>query len=213
MQPFECKYFDWDTRSTDPLYDWVYGNFSDLGCSENATSVYTITKDLILNGIKANFKRIFFLESGMDISHPGDYELGVRMYKSKLLNGGIGEFAAKARDLDFWVRAKLEFKEDDLVIEVTNNQEMVQSEMYKINSSILYSQKYEDIMEYYLERADDSEGEGIGIALIIILLKSMNVNLYSFQIFNLDGLTRASVEIPKICLRNLGKKEGKMRTI
>jgi hypothetical protein len=63
-------------------------------------------------------------------------------------------------------------------------------------------------MEYYLERADDSEGEGIGIALIIILLKDLGVPVSNFRIENQNGFTEASIAFPWSDLQLAAKKES-----
>ena len=48
--------------------------------------VYTCTKELAINGTKANLKRIFFLENGLNISMTEDYERGMELYKSIMNN-------------------------------------------------------------------------------------------------------------------------------
>ncbi len=184
------------------IYDCILEILKEKGLSSHTSTIYTIVKDLILNGVKANLKRLFFQEIHSDITHPSDYELGVRMYKSKVLQGKLPDYQQSAIKNNYFVEIKFIADENNLNISVTNNQMMVISEMNKIRSSILNSQNYSDIMEYYLERADDSEGEGIGIALIVILLKALGGNLEQFQIRNENGSTIASVLISWNGLKN-----------
>ncbi|NCN08965.1 MAG: hypothetical protein GW938_03890 [Leptospira sp.] len=192
---YTFRYHLWNPEENNEIYDAIYSILKQKSLESFTSTIFTISKDLLLNGIKANLKRLFFQEIKADIAHPSDYELGVRMYKSKVLHGKLPDYKEAAIENDFYVEINLFDNEKGFFISVKNNQTMVNNEMNKIRSSILHSQNYNDIMEYYLERADDSEGEGIGIALIVLLLKSMNSRLENFQIRNEDDCTIASVEI------------------
>lgn len=166
------------------------------GISELSAILFTIVKDLILNGFKANFKRIFFQENQLDIHSPADYELGVRMYKSLILSGRGNTFEPLARERNLYVHLKIEHNESQIKFDVRNNNTLVRGEMQKIRNSLLHAQNYNDIMEYYIERGDNSEGEGIGIALCVILLKGEGLPTDQFRIYHEDGETIAQLSIP-----------------
>ncbi|WP_209452036.1 hypothetical protein [Leptospira ryugenii] len=157
---------------------------------------YTMVKDLVLNGFKANFKRVFFLENHLDIDSPADYELGVRMYKSFILAGKSKTYTDIAAGKNFWVNTEFSFDQDEIRVIVANNQSLTPAEMSKIKHSLVHAQNYNDIMEYYIERGDHSEGEGIGIALIVILMKGNGIPTTNFKIQSIKGETIASVKIP-----------------
>jgi len=157
---------------------------------------YTIVKDLILNGYKANFKRVFFLENKLDINSPADYELGVRMYKSFILAGRSKSYSELAEQKNFFVDIGITHNHDAIHVTVTNNNRLTPGEMLKIKNSLLHAQDYNDIMEYYIERGDNSEGEGIGIALCVILLKGEGIPTHNFKIFSNKNDTIATVTIP-----------------
>ncbi|TGL19996.1 hypothetical protein EHQ46_11430 [Leptospira yanagawae] len=164
---------------------------------ENLSAIlFTIVKDLILNGFKANFKRLFFQENQLDIQSPADYELGVRMYKSLILSGRGNAFEPLAREKNLYVRVKIEHGDTQIKFDIRNNSMLVRGEMQKIRNSLLHAQNYNDIMEYYIERGDNSEGEGIGIALCIILLKGEGLPTDQFRIYHEDGETIAQLNIP-----------------
>jgi hypothetical protein len=208
MQERQFHFFHWNPAETTDVYDSLFSILEEQSLSNLTSSIYTITKDLILNGTKANYKRIFFIKTGLDINHPGDYELGVRMFKSKVLLGSLPDFAPIAKELNLWVEANFISDEENFTVKVKNNQSMVSPEILKIRTSLVYAQNYDDIMEYYLERADDSEGEGIGIALIIILLKDLGVPVSNFRIENQNGFTEASIAFPWSDLQLAAKKES-----
>lgn len=157
---------------------------------------YTIVKDLILNGFKANYKRIFFLENHLDIESPADYELGVRMYKSFILSGKSSSYEPLAKERNFFVDTFIEHNSESIIVTIRNNSKLARGEMLKIKNSLIYAQDYNDIMEYYIERGDSSEGEGIGIALCILLLKGEGIPTENFRITSINDETIASVRIP-----------------
>ncbi|WP_411821615.1 hypothetical protein [Leptospira sp. 'Mane'] len=164
--------------------------------SDFSSIFFTIIKDLILNGFKANFKRIFFLENRLEIESGADYELGVRMYKSFILSGKSETYEKLAREKHYFVETRIEHNPDFIEVTITNNNRLVKGEMQKIKNSLTYAQNYNDIMEYYIERGDNSEGEGIGIALCVILLKGEKLPVENFKIMSTDKETIAKVKIP-----------------
>lgn len=192
----EFLFHNWKPNEDHRVYDYIKEICEAKSLGPIASNIYTIAKDLILNGTKANYKRIFFQTVSMDITHPADYELGVRMFKSKVLSGSLPDFEPLAEEMDLWVKVEFRMDGESLFLKVTNNQAMVPPEIQKIRNSFIHAMDYNDIMEYYLERADDSEGEGIGIALVIILLKFLEVPLGNFQIQNTAGYTVANIEFP-----------------
>ncbi|WCL48422.1 hypothetical protein [Leptospira sp. GIMC2001] len=202
MAERKFKYFLWNPETDDRVFQYLSTILKDGGYPTIVSEIYTMVKDLILNGLKANYKRLFFQDAGLDIHHISDYELGVRMYKSRITSGSLPEFSKLAETNDLWVEASIDWRDDGLKIIVTNNMSMVAAEMLKIRSALMHAQNYDDIMEYYLERADDSEGEGIGIALIVIIMKSLQVELQNFQIFNEGGYTIAQIFLPWSSLDN-----------
>ena len=61
------------------------------------TTLYTILKELVINGCKANQKRIFFDEQGLDLFNPDDYKLGIQKYKEIFSEQMALEYGLKAR--------------------------------------------------------------------------------------------------------------------
>ncbi len=163
---------------------------------------FTLIKDLVLNGYKANFKRVFFLENKMNIQSPVEYELGVRRFKSLLQQGKTTGYLEKAERLGFFVETRFQHNPTEISVEVRNNNPLAKGEMTKIKHSLFHAQNYNDIMEYFIERGDNSEGEGIGIALCVILLKGEGISTENFKIFSNETETVASLRIPLKSIKN-----------
>ena len=158
--------------------------------------VYTCTKELAINGTKANLKRIFFKENGLDIVKEGDYEKGIELYKSIMKEEITLQYGVKAKQQGLFVKISFVHNEDVLKIEVTNNTGITKQEEKRLREKLKKTMKYDDLMQYYLDNSDDTEGSGMGIALIIILLKGELIDPNLFRMCINENITTAKIEIP-----------------
>ncbi|MBN2441993.1 MAG: hypothetical protein JXJ04_11620 [Spirochaetales bacterium] len=158
--------------------------------------VYTCTKELAINGTKANLKRIFFLENGLDITVEKDYEKGMDLYKNNMREEITLQYGVKAKQQGLFVKISFVHNEEVLKIEVTNNTGITKQEEKRLREKLKKTMKYDDLMQYYLDNSDDTEGSGMGIALIIILLKGEKIDPNLFRMCINENLTTAKIEIP-----------------
>ncbi len=158
--------------------------------------LYTITKELVINGVKANQKRIFFEDQGLDINVDADYEKGITLFKQEFSSTMNEDYGRKARERNIYVKIFLTFNEDGMSVEVENNTPVAEIEERRLREKIKKSMGYNDIAEFYMDNMDNTEGAGLGIALIIILLKGQNIDPNLFRIVTLAEKTVARVEIP-----------------
>jgi len=160
--------------------------------------VYTCTKELAINGTKANLKRIFFDEQKLDINNEDDYEKGMELYKKIMKEDLTIQYGKKAKKSGLYVKILFIHNEDTLLIEVTNNTPITPQEESRMRMKLANTMKYDDLMAYYLDNADDTEGSGMGIALIIILLKGENIDPNFFRIMTDENTTTARIRIPMV---------------
>ena len=162
------------------------------------TTAYTILKELVINGCKANQKRIFFDERGLDITDPQDYVQGIAEYKKIFSEDMALEYGLKARTRGYYVIIDFNFDSTGMTLEVINNTPIARQEETSIRERLKRAMGYNDIAEFYMDQAmeGDSEGAGLGIALIIILLKGENVDPNFFCIIIEEDRTIARLEIP-----------------
>lgn len=158
--------------------------------------VYTIVKELTINGIKANQKRIFFEDSGLDIYNEADYEEGMVQFKKEFSESMNETYGQRAREKGIYVKIFLTYDQNGLCVEVENNTPIAPVEELRLREKMKKSMGYNDIAEFYMDNMDNTEGAGLGIALIIILLKGENIDPNLFRIFTHDSRTIARVEIP-----------------
>ncbi len=160
-------------------------------------SVVTILREIIINALKANAKRTFFMKSNLNINDEHDYKKGMAKFKKKV----VGDFDSIEADLkrsDLYVQICFEAAPDMIRISVSNNSPVLPVELDRINFRIDKALKYNDFSEAYSEIEDDTEGAGLGIVLTILLLKNMGIDPLSYRIENAGKITRTSLAIPSV---------------
>lgn len=160
--------------------------------------LYTVLKELVINGCKANQKRIFFDEVNLNIQNPDQYKDGMSRYKASFSEEMALEYGLKARARGYYVLIDFIFTDDGFTMEVINNTPIAEEEEISMREKLKRAMGYEDIAEFYMDQAmqEDSEGAGLGIALIIILLKGEGIDPNYFRIIIQEDRTLARVEIP-----------------
>jgi hypothetical protein len=158
--------------------------------------VYTCTKELALNGTKANIKRIFFEEHKLDIKNQDDYAKGVELYKNVIKEEEVLKYGPKARQKGLFVKISFIHNKEVLKIEVLNNTAMTEQEEIRLRQKFSQVMEYDDLMEYYMDHSDETEGSGLGLALVMILLMAEGINPGFFRVGREKNATIARLEIP-----------------
>ncbi|MCB1170747.1 MAG: histidine kinase [Leptospiraceae bacterium] len=161
-------------------------------------TLYTILKELVINGCKANQKRIFFDEVGLNIKDAAQYDEGIAKYRATFSEKMSLEYGMKARRKGYFVLIDFHFDDDGLTIEVVNNTPIAPQEEEAMREKLKKAMGYNDIAEFYMDQAmmGESEGAGLGLALVIILLKGEGVDPKLFRIMIREDRTIARLEIP-----------------
>jgi putative nucleotidyltransferase with HDIG domain len=152
-------------------------------------------KELIINAQKANIKRVYFEEKGLDILEDHDYDTGMAAFRRE-----------SAERLEHWLQL---LKEKNLVIGVTfhttggnlaiavrNSAELTPREQSRIYDRIARARAFHSFVEALAQPIDASEGAGLGILILLQFLKRIGLGEEAFLIEALDGGTTASLTIP-----------------
>jgi hypothetical protein len=158
--------------------------------------VYTIIKELSINACKANQKRVFFEENGYDIFNPDDYAKGIVEYKATFSETMGYEYGPKSKARGYYCEISFEYNETGITITVSNNTPITKQEEKAIREKLAIAMGYDDLAQFYMDNADNTEGAGLGLALIIIMLKGEGLDPNYFRISIQEGLTIARLEIP-----------------
>jgi len=159
-------------------------------------AIFTSLKEMIINGVKANVKRIFFEEHSLIISDPGDYKFGMNVIKKRTSDEWIKEYGKKAKEKNVKVQASFSYNQHGLRVEVLNDTPLLDSDEKRIRKKLLEGRKYNDIVDYYKKHSDQTEGEGLGLVLNLLLLKSENIDPSLFRIGVINGKTLSRIEFP-----------------
>jgi putative nucleotidyltransferase with HDIG domain len=159
-------------------------------------SINTILREVVVNALKANAKRVYFKKLSLDINNPADYITGMKQFKQNV----IGEFDQISADLkrsDYFVNLNFKMENENLLMTLQNNSPILPEELKRVQHRISKAIQYNDFSEAYQEVEDDSEGAGLGIVLTILLLKNMGIDPHTFKIQSDSRLTTTYLMVPK----------------
>ncbi len=168
------------------------------GKPELMEAIYTAVKELAINAVKANMKRVVFQQNRLDINKPEDADQGHQLFKQRLESSGrnMAEFAREAREMGYSVLLDFIPEKDCLLIEIRNNALISRDENTRLRSKLAKSMTYEDIAQFYMDFADNTEGAGLGMTMITVMLRQNEIDPHCFTIFNDDIYTIARLEVP-----------------
>ncbi|HQO39289.1 MAG TPA: HDOD domain-containing protein [Spirochaetota bacterium] len=158
-------------------------------------SLLTMVRELVVNALKANAKRIYFKKKNLDINNSSDYSTGRASFKEEI----IGDFDFIRSDIvqsDYSVNLNIIPQDDRTVISVRNNAAMLPVEQERINKRLALALACESFGDIYDQVEDDTEGAGLGLVLIIMFIKSMGLNTSAFSITSDEDSTVSSITIP-----------------
>ncbi len=158
--------------------------------------LYTCVKELIVNATKTNAKRMYFSSTGLSVDDEAEYAAGMAAIKTQLSEEWVRKYGIRAREANLSVRVVFHHGPRGLRIEVINNLGLIPWDEVRIRRKMESAMKYEDLISFYADHADQTEGEGIGLAMVLLLLRGEQINPALFRVGLKDGRTMARLEIP-----------------
>ena len=156
--------------------------------------VYCV-RELAANAKKANTKRVYFQERGLDISNPDEYQQGMEQFKENTLDN-ISHFLQLQKERGLYIRLILQIQEDIFKIEIRNNVAVIRTELIRIHDRLARSRKYDDLDEALSQILDDSEGAGLGLVILALMLRKIGLDDDCFDIRCNEKETIARILIP-----------------
>jgi hypothetical protein len=169
----------------------LYGKSGDM-----QTFLYTTVKELAINGLKANYKRIFFRENNLDILSEDAYNHGMTLYKEHMNEEMAAVYGQKAQNYRIAVSIHLNHSAEGVMVEVINHSSITPFEEKRFREKLQEVMAYDDLMQFYMDHADDTEGAGMGLALIVTLMKKVGINPHLFRMIVGEDKTTARIEVP-----------------
>ena len=175
--------------------------FKKYSKEEDVYIVYTITKEIITNAIKANIKRAVFHNLNLDLKNETDYKQGLISMKKRLRSKYEEQNNETLKELGLFIDISFNYFENNLRIEVLNQVPLNKEEDLRIRKKFMMAKKYSSIADFYLEQMDEAEGAGIGIVMILMLLKNRKIHQKQFIIeSDYKKYTKAHLTFPLVSI-------------
>jgi putative nucleotidyltransferase with HDIG domain len=156
--------------------------------------VYSV-QELVTNAKKANTKRVYFMERGLDIEDQKDYEMGMANFKEDTLSN-IAHYLQLQKEKGLHIKVILQIKRNTIHIEIRNNVKATKMEQLRIHDKMARSRQFNSLDDALSHVLDDSEGAGLGLVILVLMLKKIGLDDSSFTITTTDKYTIASISIP-----------------
>ena len=157
--------------------------------------IYCI-QELVVNAKKANTKRVYFIDRGLDLNDKNDYQRGMTTFKDDTLNN-IDYYLDLQRQQGLYIKLILHLKNNIITIEVRNNATITASELDRIQKRLQKANEFETMEEAIVHLLDDTEGAGLGLVMLVIMLKRLGLESNAFEILKAGNETVARIIIPK----------------
>jgi putative nucleotidyltransferase with HDIG domain len=151
--------------------------------------------ELVINAKKANTKRVYFTERGLDIENSNDYKFGMEKFKEETITR-IPYYLQLQKEKGLYIKVQLQIKRNTILIEIRNNAKATKTEQLRIHDKLARSRQYNNLEDAMTHILDDSEGAGLGLVILVLMLKKIGLDDDSFTFKTTDKDTVASISIP-----------------
>ncbi len=179
-----------------PVLDGILETFlSELGQEKIQETLSYCVKELILNAEKANAKRVYFEEQGLQITRKMDYEKGMKAFHGKL-SENLAHFLQKLRERQLFIQVAFQSTGGAFVVSVRNDALLAPMEQSRIKERIDRARTFRSFSEALETSVDHTEGAGLGIMILLQFLKSIGLGEEAFSVKTEKGKTVSSIAVP-----------------
>ncbi len=165
-------------------------------------SIITIMRELTVNAIKANVKRIYFKKQNLNINNPEDYSEGMGRFMVMVMKN-LGDFKNDLINSEYYINFYLYRKDRGTYIKIANNCNILPVEFERIRKRKEKASEYDNFSDAYASFYDPAEGAGLGLILVVFLLRNAGIDPGMFRIHKTEKIISTSIFIPD----NLRKDE------
>jgi len=158
-------------------------------------TILTILREMLLNAIKANAKRLFFSKRNFDICNSQDYKNGIIEFKKNVV-GKIELMKSELEKSEYEIIFKMKMIDNSLEFKIINNATLTTEELDRIDLRVTAAENADSFTEAYEHVHDDSEGAGLGIVLSILLLRNAGIDSRYFMIKKDKKTVTSSLYLP-----------------
>ena len=158
-------------------------------------TLITILREIIVNAVKANAKRVYFAKLNLNINDSVSYDEGIKTFKKNII-GNLESLEKDLKKSDYRVNITIKQVPDGIKLAVINNAPILPEEMERITLRKNKAMAYNDFTDAYEDIYDSTEGAGLGIVLVTLLLKNSGIDVKSYRIVSDGNSTRTSLTVP-----------------
>ena len=186
---------------TEAELETILGMFlNELGQSALKDHLAYCLRELTGNAKKANTKRVYFEEKGLNLEDPSQYEQGMKGFKADTL-GDIQRYLDLQEQKNLAIKVAFLIRHHVLYLSVRNSAAITAKEMTRVFDRVARSRAFETMAEAFDEVLDDTEGAGLGIVILVLMLRKMGLTEKSFDLTVVGSETSASLTIPMDSVR------------
>jgi len=152
-------------------------------------------RELAGNAKKANTKRVYFNELGLNLDNPDEYKKGMELFKQTTLDN-IAHYLRLQKEKGLYIKLVLQIRENNIHIEIRNNVTVTRAELIRIHDRLARSHQYNSLEEALSQVLDDSEGAGLGLVILALMMKKMGLTEDNFGIHSNERETVAEILLP-----------------
>jgi putative nucleotidyltransferase with HDIG domain len=152
-------------------------------------------QELAVNAKKANTKRVYFMEKGLDIANPAQYKKGMGDFKKDTLSN-MAHYLKLQKEKGLYIKIQILHRKDAIQIEIRNNSVISKMELIRIHDKLARSRQFNSLEDAFSQVLDDSEGAGLGLVVLVLMLKKMGLTEDCFNITGTGMETIARLIIP-----------------
>ena len=165
-----------------------------IGRSDIRSPLAYCIHELASNAKRANTKRVYFLEQGLDLNDPRDYELGMRRFMPETVRN-IDHYVRRQRTLGLAIRFRFERSPTQLIVTVSNDAVPTRTEWDRIQEKLSVAARVDTLPAAYARIEDTTEGAGLGIVMMVVMLKNVGLSQDCLTFHQHAGETRAAIAI------------------
>ncbi|THB62782.1 MAG: hypothetical protein D6B26_06860, partial [Spirochaetaceae bacterium] len=162
----------------------------EIGRPELQNKLSYCIHELAGNAKKANTKRVFFQEKGLNILNPTEYHIGMQNFKEETV-ANIERYILMQEEAGLHVKFQFKREGRTLKIAVRNNTVLTKEENERIQQKLKLARGAESLPEIMEQSEDYTEGAGLGLVMSIMMLRNLGISTDHFQVLSRNGETYA----------------------
>lgn len=151
--------------------------------------------ELAVNAKRANTKRIYFKEHGLDIFDGSQYKIGMERFKKETLEN-IDYYIEQQKKAGLYIKIILRTRDNNFEIEIRNNAIMTKEELLRANNKIALASQMSDFSQAITTVVDETEGAGLGLIIMTLMLKQIGATPKAYFIGVIKDETVSKISLP-----------------